>query len=388
MPNWAIGRLGQVYVKEESTYGTAPTFAATDAFRHLNIGLPFNPRSLTESPERHTDPSQRVLYTRRAQASFDLKGQLYPSGTLNTLPEAAALLKNSMGAAPSNITLATTFSGTPTTTGGTIGSATGLVIGQAVEINIAAGPNAGTYLRWLTTAGTSPVWAPALPAAPVAGDTLKGVVTWALGTNLPASLDIAHYPQTPSAWYTREQLGCALDKLVLSFDSNLEPMINVSGPAKGWASAPQAQPGAFTTVGSEAGIPSGLTGYFNYGATLYQIEKMELTVENGMDLQNTALGTSSAVAMFRKTKRKVTVKINAKVSDDLTLWTPSISQASGALHLQIGNASGFIWGMYCPASTILNPPDTPDADETNNWDFELRALSPSAANAELYLAQG
>src|SRR4051812_24458163 len=105
MPNWSLGRTGQVYVKEESTYGTAPTLAATDAVRHLNITLHNDPRSLAPSPERHTDPSQRVLLTRRAKANWDLKAQLYPSGTINTLPEATALLKNALGAVPSNVVL-------------------------------------------------------------------------------------------------------------------------------------------------------------------------------------------------------------------------------------------------------------------------------------------
>lgn len=388
MPNWSIGRTGQVYVKDESSYGTAPTFASTDALRHLNIGLHFDPRKLRKSPERHTDPSQRVLYTSRADASFDLKAQLYPSGTLNTLPEFNVLLKNAFGQAASNITLATTFSGTPTTTTGTVASATGLAAGQPIQITIAAGANAGVYVRWLTsaTSGTALVWAPALPAAPVSGDACKGCVGYALATaNTPTSFDLAQYPQSPSTWYNREMLGCVANKLSLMFDSNLETMVNVSGPAKGFASSAQAQPGAFTTVGAESAIPSGLTGYFQYNGTLYQVEKMQVDLDNALDLQNTALGTSQAVAAFRKGKRAVTLKINAKVSDDLTLWTPSLSQAAGTVMLQIGTTAARIFAVYFPAVTIMNPPDTPDADETNNWDFTLTALA-TLGNDEFYLA--
>jgi hypothetical protein len=272
MTNWYLGRTGQLYIGEEATYGTAPTLLAANAFRHLSQKLSFDPRQLAKSPERHTDPSQRVLLTRRQKASVDVKAQLYPSGTLNTLPECDLVLKNALGNVATNITLATTFSGSPTTTGGTIASATGLAVGQPVQINIASGPNAGTYLRWLTTAGTSPVWAPALPAAPVSGDTLKGCVGYALGTAIPKSLDIAHYPQAPSASTpAREMLGCVIDKLSFMFDSNLEPMLQFSGPAQGLAgSSPnfsaQAQPGGFTTVGAENAIPSGLLGYFQLGS--------------------------------------------------------------------------------------------------------------------------
>lgn len=390
-PNWYLGRTGQLYIGEEATYAVAPTLLATMAFRHLSQKLSFDPRQLAKSPERHLDPSQRVLLTRRQKGSFDVKGQWYPSGTLNTLPESDLVLKNALGAAASNITLSTTFSGTPTTTGGTIASGTGLAIGQPVQIAIAAGSAPGVYIRWLTAAGTTPAWLPALPAAPAAGDTLKGCVGYTLGTAIPKSLDIAHYPQAPSASTpAREMLGCVIDKLSLMFDGNLEPMIQFSGPAQGFAGVfgtwtPQSQPVGFTTVGAENAIPSGLTGYFQLGATLYQIEKMQIDIVNTMDLQNTALGTNKAGAFFRKGKRFVTVKIDAKVSDDLTLWTPSLAASSNACMLQIGSLSTKMFGVYMPNLILSAPPDIGDADETNNWSFVGEAMS-TVGNDEFYIA--
>ena len=87
MANWHIPRTSQLYVKDESAYGTAPTFAATDAVRHRpGVKLAFNPRNLAKSPERHTHPSQLVLLTRRQSASWALPAAMYPSGTLNPPP--------------------------------------------------------------------------------------------------------------------------------------------------------------------------------------------------------------------------------------------------------------------------------------------------------------
>ena len=394
-PNWYVARTARVYVKDEASYGTAPTFAATDAVRHLpGTKLAFNPRNPAKSPERNTHPSQTALYTRRQSADWALKAQMYPSGALNTLPELAALLKNTFGAAAQNITLSTTFSGTPTTTGGTIASATGLVAGQMVEINIAAGASAGTYLRRLTTAGTSAVWSPALPAAPVAGDTLKGVITWTPATAIDKSMDIAHYPQAPSAnTPAREMLGCVVEQMVIDLDANVEPMITFSGPAQGFAGTspnftPQSQPGGFTTVGAESGIPSGLTGYFYLGGTLYEIEKLQLTFKNNMELQNTALGTSKANGYFRKGKREVTVKIDAKVSDDKTLWTPSLATSSNEMFVQIGTTSTKIWALACPALVLTENPEIPDGgDEVQNWSFTGTALGVNG-NDEVILGLG
>lgn len=380
MPSWYVARTAQMYAKDESSYGTAPTFAATDAVRHLaGSRLKFNPKNFRPSPQRNTHPSQMALLASRQTAEWALKAQMYPSGTLNTLPELNALLKNGFGAAAQNITLATTFSGTPTTTTGTIGSATGLVAGQMIRIDIASGANAGSYMRRVVTASTSLVWAPALPSAPASGDAVKGCVTYTPATALAASMDIAHYPQAPAASTpARELLGCVVDKLSFMFDSNLEPMVQFSGPAKAFASAAQSQPGGFTTVGAESAIPSGISGYFYYGGTLYQVEKVQIDINNNMDVQNTALGTSSASAYFRKGKRDVQVKVSAKVSDDLTMYTPSLNGSSNELFLQIGITPQQIWGMSLRGVVLTDHPEIPDgSDETQNWDFVGTALGTS-----------
>src|SRR3954466_11619312 len=107
-PNWYLGRTGQLYIGEEATYAVAPTLLASMALRHLSQKLSFDPRQLAKSPERHTDPSQRVLLTRRQKGSFDVKAQWYPSGVLNTVPESDVVLKNALGGTPTNVILSTT----------------------------------------------------------------------------------------------------------------------------------------------------------------------------------------------------------------------------------------------------------------------------------------
>lgn len=400
-PNWSLGRTGQLYVGEESAYGVAKApLLVTDAFRHLSQVLHFDPRTLAKGPERHPDPAQRALYTRRENGTFDIKGQWYPSGTLNVKPESEVFLKNSLGVAGASVVLSATVltaastpaEAAPTTTSFAVTDTTGLVANQAfVQIVLSTGASAGTYIRLVTAIaaanGTAPkkqiTIAPPLPTAPILGDTVKGGITYLPATALPKSLDIAHYPQAPSAnTPDREQLGCVCNKLSLMFDSNLEPMIQVSGPAQGFAVAAQTQPVGFTTVGLEGDIPSGLTGAFYYNGTLYQIEKLQLDVDNAMELQNTAFGTAKAGAFFRKGKRAVTLKVDAKVSDDLTMWSPSLAGTANPLFIQVGSAAGKIWGLYVPNAVIMPPPDIGDADETNNWQFLLTALS-TAGNDEL-----
>ena len=391
MSNWYTARTSLLYVGEEATYGAAPVLASTNAFRHMSQKLSFNPRNLAKSPERHSTPDQRTLFTRRQTGSFDVKAMLYPSGTLNTLPESDIVLRNAFGP-PTNITLATTVASGAGVSGATVVSAVGLAIGQPVQIGVLGGLLPGLYVRWLTgVAGLALTWAPALPAACAVADTIKGCVGYAFQTALTKSLDIAHYPQSPSAGTpAREALGCVIQKLSLMFDSNLEPMIQITGPSQGFAGVsptftPQTKPAAFTTVGAESGIPSGLTGYFQHGATLFEIEKLQIDYELALDLQNTAFGTTKAAAFYRKGVRSVTIKIDGKVSDDLTLWTPALASTSNPCMLQIGLTGGRIFAIYCPNLVFDSVPDIGDNDGDNDWSFTGQALAV-AGNDEAVIA--
>ncbi len=106
----------------------------------------------------------------------------------------------------------------------------------------------------------------------------------------------------------------------------------------------------------------------------------------GLLLHDQTFGTSYATGSFRRGKRAVTVKIDAKVADDLTLWTPALAMSSNACMLQIGLTSASIWGVYMPALVFTEIPDIGDDDEVNNWTFTGEALA-TAGNDNLYLAQ-
>ncbi len=392
MPSVYSARTSLLYIGEEATYAAAPTLASTDAFRHQSQRLSFNPRNLADSPERHTTPDKRTKFVRRRTGSFDIKALLYPSGTLNTLPEANKVLKNTFEATPTNVTLSTTVSSGASATGATVASATGLAVGQPIQIGMLGGANPGLYVRWLTAVtGEALTWAPALPSTCAVSDTVKGCIGYSFATPLPKSLDIAHYPQAPSASTpAREMLGCLVSKMTISFDANLEPMIQFSGPAQGFAGTspnftPQTKPGSFTTVGAETAIPSGLTGAFQLGSTSYGIQKLDLELDLAMDQIPADFGSDRATGFFRRGKRVSTVKIDAITTDDLTLWTPSLASSYNACMLQCGNVSGAIWAIYMPSLLIDAPPDIGDDDELNTSSYSAEALAV-AGNDAVYLA--
>lgn len=358
MPNtYQIGRVGRIYAAKEAQYGTAPVFAATDAVRALATRLAYNPRNRVDSPERWAHPSLLQKFTRKTTAEFSVGGLFYPSGVLNTEPDHGDFLECGFGT-KTNTTLATDVSAAPTATGATVTDAAGLAAGQGVLVSIAAGPSAGKYVRMLTSVvGNVLEWAPALPAAPVIGDAVKGCLTYSLATELPSSMAIARY--LTSVNY--EIHGGVVDQLKFTIDANDEIRWEASGPAQERIKPAQAEPGAFTTVGTI--VPSGLQATLRVGASAYEMLKLEITLSNAMDVDNFPAGISKAQGFFRRGKRSVKPVINAMFSNDLTLLDAGENTTDQVLLAQSGQTEGSIVAFYAPA-VEFDVPDDPDSDET------------------------
>jgi len=363
MSVYQIGRLGKIYAAKESTYGTAATFASTDAIRHMSAQLNFS-NNRVESQERFSDPSLRDKWTRRQTSNFLIGGLLYPSAVLNTLPDMTDIFEVGLGTL-TNTTLSTTVASGATTTGATLASGAGLTVGQAILINVSTGsPATGRVLRWLlTVAGAVVTWDPPLPQAPANGDTVKGCVNYSLATALPNALTIGHYLTSIS----KQCNGSVVDQLKIMFDANDEVRWEASGPAKTRLTAAQAAPGSFTTVGTTP--PSGLVGSLRLGSVAVEFLKAEIVVQNAMELDNFQFGTSSAANYFRKNKRKIACNVTAILSDSTTLMTAAENATdNNAMAIQCGQTEGNIVGVYGP-DLDFDVPDMPDGEETLELTF-------------------
>ena len=374
MPNiYQIGRVGQVWLKEEATYGAQPTFAAGDAVRILQVGLNYDPRARVDSPERHLHPSQVERFTRRATADWMLGGIFYPSGTLGTEPDHDLLLKNVFGAT-TNIPLSTTIASTPTptTTVFTVAAVTGLVVGQPVLIS-------GEHVRWITSISTLIVTVtPALAAAPASNDTVKGCVGYGLATDVGNSLCVGNYLEDDEYQIN----GVAPEMLKLVFDANEEVMWESSGPARD-RTAVQTKPTAYTTAGTTP--PSGLTGRLVWNGAEREFLKAELEIANGLELDNVAFGTDRAQAVYRKGKRSVTLSLETRQSDETNFLDDAESTTDRSLLIQCGETEGSIIAVYAP-TIELEVPDDSDSDDERQHTFSGVAKGTSAGNDEVYLA--
>lgn len=383
-----ISRQGQLYVAAESTQGTTPTLLATHALRHLSIEMPFDNKNRETVAFKKVSPGVSVdsRGDRRVSAAFTLESLLWNSGVLNTLSEVDPVINAAFGTR-TNVTLSTTFSGTPTTTGGTIASATGLAVGDFVLITC---PDGKRRLRKLTTATTSLVWTPALPSgqAPIAGAACKGVTTYKLSSLLTATLSLAHYLKKTdySTSHLKRVISMAgVDKLDLTFNANAEPKIKAAGEGKQVLDAPS-QPGGFTVVGV---MPvSGILGDMQIGTTALKFLELGVSIANGLYWRKDEYGDASAVEMFRAKRREVSLSLKVHLEDEATLYDLAEAGTNAGLFMQHGYAEGRCWALHCP-QVEFKVPSTSDGDEVVDQDYTGMALeSADGANDEITLAMG
>lgn len=383
----ALGRQGQLYVVDESTYGTTPTLLATHALRHLTFTAPHNNFNRETIPEKKASPghSASSRADRRKSASYSIEALLRPSGSSGVVPELDKVLTAGFGSRSVPTPLSTTFTGAGTTTGGTVASATGLAIGQGVLITCPDGKNRVRILTTGTT-GTTLVWEPALPVGqnPANGAALKSCVTYIYTSALTSSLSMAHYMSKSdgSAGRTRVVRGAVVDRLSLDFDNNAEPRLSASGPAKQVDDAPS-KPGAFTTVGGKP--PSGIVGEVLLNGTAFRFMRLGVEITNGMFLRNDEYGVDAATEAFRGgDRRDTTISMESRTEDDL-LW--DIAQAGDYVTLlkQTGFTAGNIVAVWAP-KIEFRMPDVDDPNGIVTDSYEGMALETAdGANDEFKL---
>jgi hypothetical protein len=358
-----LGRQGQLYTIAEVTQGTIPSLSATDALRHINFGINYDPVGRVPILEKTTGVGNNTTsrMDNRAKADYTYEGLFRPSGVLNTLPEQKVLLEAGFGAV-NNTTLATTFSGTPTVSTGTVGSATGLAVGRWILITC---PDGKRRLRQLTAlSGTDLTWAPNLPAGqnPAAGAACKGVITYSLTSALIKTFAFAHYLKFTdgTAGLARAVAMAVADKLMIEVDANGSPMLKVSGPAKHQTTA-AAQPGGFTTVGTVP--PSGISGDLMIGNNALKFLKFGMEISNAMYLRNEEYGEASASEAFRGGRREVALSLDTYHENQASLYDLAMTGSYVPVFFQGGYTEGNCFAIRCPTSELklpkLDDPDTP-----------------------------
>src|SRR5947208_8636129 len=92
-------RLEHLYVTKETTFGVAVTPVATDAVRHIKVGMRNDTRLIVRRDK--TGSRSGVAGGKgRSAGSWSYEASLYGSGTPGTLPDADVLFQMLFGQAP------------------------------------------------------------------------------------------------------------------------------------------------------------------------------------------------------------------------------------------------------------------------------------------------
>lgn len=346
-----IGRTGQVYAKDAATYGVAPTFGATDAVKHLDF-TPGKSLNRQNSLERKGTPGLSDRFSRHVDAKYALSAYLSPSGTLGVAPNGKVFYKHAFGA-ESVGSLSTTIASSPTTTGATLTSVSGLSVGKFALIDVTGVGPCGVIVKSIS--GSAVTWSPELPDAPTAGDTFKQGVTYTPSSLLPApGFNVGRY----LADHNWELSGAIVEKLGLSFDGNDECKFTASGPARDLVKPAQSKPGSFTAVG---GPVTGIAGYLYLDATALKATKFNFELNNMSKLINDSFGTQYAEDHFRNGRRDVTFTLEQRLLSSAALYELAEDATDASLFVQAGTVEGRIICVYAPRIEF-DIPDVQDPD--------------------------
>ncbi len=388
-----LGRLGRLYAGLHSSYGDAPSPASTDALRHIMFLASGDPTNRRNSPEKQASPFHHVRFDGRVGASLrQLTSLLRPSGTLNTLPEASEIFEHVFGS-KTNVTLSTTVASSPTTTGATLTSATGLAVNDMLLITCQDGVKRARRITAVNTGTGVTVWAPALPDAPATGAAVKAGVTYKVTAANATALWFAHYAlktDNSTAGLARLLDGFAAERFSLSLDATDEAQFTISGPARQLitgGSVPS-KPAAFTSVGGNP-APGWQTELY-IGSSLQKFLKASIEISTGMRLRNNEAGGGSsnkATEAYRATRMEISVGLDARVEDETIIYDNAEAGTNVSTFLQLGFTEGKVWAIAMP-QVEYKVPDTGDEDEETNWPFRGMALGSSdTAIDAIFMAQ-
>jgi hypothetical protein len=336
------GNLTRLFVSAESTYGTLPTPANSDAVDTL--GVVFTPKlNRVASPARRGTPGVAQMLPRRSTVDWKINPSMWePSGTVGTASYFAALLKAGFGSQTLPGLSTTVNDDAASTTGATLTSAEGLAEDDLMTFDVASG--ARTEITRVTGIDTLDVTFDALSVAPDdEGDAVAGV-TYKLATSISQTLSLFLFHEDSGK---KEAVsGGIVNEMTFQFDGTTEVQVSFSGPGKELVRTGFSEPSSFAPTGTPV---SGVdVGNLYMGGSAFLIRKASVTINNGIELRNSELGTSHPTGYFRGANRR-SVKVTVEYYfDDDTLISKAETLTTAEARLLVGATAGKRVGMVIP----------------------------------------
>lgn len=382
--------LNRHYAALESAYGTVPAIGPSQAFRSLSVELALVQQYLERRDKSGSRSFTGVISAGRRQGRFQAEAYLMSGGTAGQAPNMAPFCQCACGGVP------LVFAGGSAAAGSSssqivFSAAHGLAVGQAIGFN--------GELRFVTQVpnSTTVTVDPAFSAAPTAGATITGAVTYPLATGLP-SLSIFDY-WDPASAQQRILAGAAVNQMQIEVQGDLHT-VRFSGEAQDLIdsitfAAGQGGLAQFPTepsTRSYAGDPiAGHLGQVWLGATPAKFQSVlgaRLELDNGLELRKDEVGSAVPLGIAPGA-RSVTLDFELYETDDTatrSLYTASRNRTPVVAFLQLGGAAGHLFGAYMK-SLVPQPPANDPAENQLKWSFR-GARAGGSADDELWIAFG
>ncbi len=355
-----VGALEQAYAKVEGSYGASAgsggeSLSATDAIRHLELSLSAK-NNREPSPEKRGTPDEAQSLPRRPTQGFNLSSIMWePSGTIGTISNVGKFIKAGFGAAHSFSLVTDINDASPTATGFTLTSVTGLAVDDIIIVTMPDGSREAT--RVLSIVSLT-ITCDELSTAPEDNAVVVAGITYKPASNITETLAVYKYYN--AGGFKQATFGNVVDQIQATFDGTREVMLAIQGPGGRYADSntpsnapteapPQSKPASHTTVGAPA---SGMIGNFNVDENRFTVINVQVTINNNLELRNKELGTRYATGIAgRANLRKVNVRITFYCEDMLifALATQSgITSQTGKLRFVVGDTNGGMLACVMP----------------------------------------
>lgn len=352
-PVYSLVRTEKVFLVEESTYGAevGARPVGADALPIINMVIKPAQTMLLRKDKRGTRTMPQPIAGGNISLSVDLEAYVIPSGTVNTAPMCASLLKNLLGGTP--YTISTTVAA------GTTAS----IVNVASATNIAAGTILawGTEMRPVASVNTLAVtMAAPFTTIPTTGHAIKGI-QYPLADDAATSLAVYSYKTN----LDQVALGCLFGRCGISFVDEMLHM-RLSGIGKLESVAPVVS----VPVPAFVGLPIARSfGAVYAGGVSAQLVDFSMDIDNGDMAREYPIGSQYTLGVSRG-DRRVTDSFRVYLTDTYNAWYAlAKARTPQSIFVQIGNVAGYMVGIYLP-NRILQIPDIDKSKEESLLDFK------------------
>lgn len=330
--DYIVGREEQVYISEQSTFGTLVWPAAGDAIKHLKCTIERKEERTPRRDQRGTRSRGETVVGRRS-VTWSLSGLLIPSGSAGTPPDAGLIFKHAFGVETINAGVSVVYS----LLRDLEATLKGLSIHRYANHMHQAARDAIVQELSIKASGSGEAEFEA--SGDAAEEILTGSSTLAVAAALGAtSITVAAGDGVKYSVDSQIDVGTSTNHRVSAISGDVLTLATGLAAAQGVGVAIVPNKPAATTAGSPV---SGIIGQYQIDAATVKIISASVKLSNKLKMRNNEYGSSVAQGFASPEMREVTFEKELYLTKDYLKYYGHARQlVQKDLALTIGNTAG------------------------------------------------